>query len=85
MFGARGQVIAVASAVRLRPAVCRNIDSSVKNNCELRSMCVSRIVQVLSSREVINDMRFGFGEMNGYSAWNLDCGEVHDFCWKYIV
>ena len=85
MFGARGQAIAVASAVRLRPAVCRNIDSSVKNNSKLRSMCVSRIVQVLSSPEVINDMRFGFGEINGYSAWDLECGEVHDFCWKYIV
>jgi hypothetical protein len=30
-------------------------------------------------------MRFGFGEMNGNSAWNLDFGEVHNFYWKHIV
>jgi hypothetical protein len=85
MFRARGQIVAVASAVRLRPAVCRDIEFPVKNDSELRGMSVGRIVQILSSREEINDMRFGFGKINGYSAWDLDFGEVHNFYWKNIV
>ena len=82
MLRAGRQAVSISLGVRFRSFTGGDVDLSLEDHCKLGGVRMARIIEVPLSREVVDEMRLGLGEVNGHSACDFDFGQVLDFRWK---